>query len=181
MILPERQKQCEPGIRLVGAFPNAVLLCLLLLRWRCLSTRRALRLPLVYDDPAYFTSNPQRSQRPDDADVAWAFATGRTGELASADLAFLDAGCGNCSVVGPPAPHFTNLLFHLANTGLLFLLLRCLTAATLAERVRGGACLPCTIARGSVAWVSERKRRLEHLLRTAGVVVLHRLRTASDG
>ena len=48
---------------------------------------------------------------------------------------------------GPAGPHVMNLLFHLANTVLLFLLLKQMTRA-LAERIRGGAFCVASVARG---------------------------------
>ena len=61
---------------------------------------------------------------------------------------------------GPAGPHFTNLLFHAANSVLLFLLLRRLTRATWRSVLvaAGFALHPLNVE--SVAWISERKNVL---------------------
>ena len=58
---------------------------------------------------------------------------------------------------GPAGPHFTNLLFHLANTVLLFLLLRRLTAATWRSAFVAALFALHPLHVESVAWISERK------------------------
>ena len=156
MILPERQNNANPGIRLVGAFPNAVLLCLLLVAVAVVYQPVEHCDFVVYDDPAYFTSNPHVLNGLTTADVAWAFVTGRTGNwhpLTWLSL-MLDVELFGR---GPAGPHFTNLLFHLANTGLLFLLLRCLTAATWRSAFVAALFALHPLHVESVAWISERK------------------------
>jgi Tfp pilus assembly protein PilF len=156
MILPERQNNANPGIRLVGAFPNAVLLCLLLVAVAVVYQPVEHCDFVVYDDPAYFTSNPHVLNGLTTADVAWAFATGRTGNwhpLTWLSLMLDVELFGH----GPAGPHFTNLLFHLANTGLLFLLLRCLTAATWRSAFVAALFALHPLHVESVAWISERK------------------------
>ena len=66
---------------------------------------------VVYDDPAYFTSNPHVLNGLTTADVAWAFATGRTGNwhpLTWLSL-MLDVELFGASPVGP---HMTSALWH---------------------------------------------------------------------
>jgi hypothetical protein len=58
---------------------------------------------------------------------------------------------------GPFGPHFTNLLLHAANTVLLFLLLRCLTAATWRSAMVAALFALHPLHVESVAWVAERK------------------------
>ena len=56
-----------------------------------------------------------------------------------------------------PGPHFTNLLFHLANTVLVFLLLRRLTAANWRSAFVAALFALHPLHVESVAWISERK------------------------
>ena len=79
---------------------------------------------LNYDDPEYFTSNHHVLAGLTPGGVRLDIHRGTRGQLASADLAVVDAR-RELFGRGPAGPHVTNLLFHLANTVLLFLLLRC--------------------------------------------------------
>jgi Flp pilus assembly protein TadD len=58
---------------------------------------------------------------------------------------------------GPAGPHFTNLLFHLANTVLLFLLLRHLSGTTWQSAFVAALFALHPLHVESVAWISERK------------------------
>ena len=109
-----------------------------------------------YDDPDYFSSNPHVLGGLTPAQRRWAFTTGLARQLASADLAVLDAG-RKLFGQGPAGPHFTNLLFHLANTVLLFLLLRRLTAANWRSALVAALFALHPLHVESVAWISERK------------------------
>ena len=122
---------------------------------------------LNYDDPDYFTNNPRVLGGLTRANVVWAFVTGHASNwhpLTWLSL-MLDAEIFG---KGPIGPHFTNLLFHTANTVLLFLLLRrftCLredTPARQAVATWRSALVAALFALHplhveSVAWVSERK------------------------
>ena len=68
---------------------------------------------------------------------------------------------------GPAGPHFTNLLFHLANTVLLFLLLRRLTRDDVAECIRGRVVCLASVARGIGGVDFGAQRRFEHIFRSA--------------
>jgi Tfp pilus assembly protein PilF len=111
---------------------------------------------LNYDDPDYFTANPHVQTGLTSANVAWAFTTGHAGNwhpLTWLSL-MLDA---EWSGPGPAGPHFTNLLFHTANTVLLFLLLRRLTAAAWRSALVAALFALHPLHVESVAWVAERK------------------------
>jgi protein O-mannosyl-transferase len=119
------------------------------------------------DDPDYFTSNPRVQTGLTWANMGWAFTTGFASNwhpLTWLSL-MLDA---ELSGKGPIGPHFTNLLFHTANTVLLFLLLRRLTclredasarqaAATWRSALVAALFALHPLHVESVAWVSERK------------------------
>ena len=111
---------------------------------------------VAYDDGDYFAANPRVLSGLTPRNIAWAFTTGYAGNwhpLTWLSL-MLDAElCGK----GPFGPHFTNLLFHAANTVLLFLLLRWLTAANWRSAVVAALFALHPLHVESVAWVSERK------------------------
>ncbi|MFO1477011.1 MAG: tetratricopeptide repeat protein [Verrucomicrobiota bacterium] len=109
-----------------------------------------------YDDPYYVTENPQVHGGLTWPNVAWAFTTTTIANWHP--LTWLSHML-DCELYGPRAGghHLTSLLFHAANTGLLFLVLRRLTGAT--WRSWAVAVLfgihPLRVE--SVAWISERK------------------------
>jgi Flp pilus assembly protein TadD len=111
---------------------------------------------LNYDDPDYFTANPHVQTGFTWANVTWAFTTGHAGNwhpLTWLSL-MLDA---ELSGRGPAGPHFTNLLFHTANTILLFLLLRSLTGTVWRSALVAALFALHPLHVESVAWVAERK------------------------
>jgi len=111
---------------------------------------------LNYDDPDYFTSNSHVLRGLTPGNVAWAFSTGQASNwhpLTWLSL-MLDV---DLSGRGPMGPHITNLLFHLANTSLVFLLLRLLTLATWRSAFVAALFALHPLHVESVAWVAERK------------------------
>jgi Tfp pilus assembly protein PilF len=111
---------------------------------------------LNLDDPDYFTANPHVQTGLTWANVLWASTTGFASNwhpLTWLSL-MLDAELFG---KGPGWPHFTNFLFHTANTVLLFLLLRRLTAATWRSALVAALFALHPLHVESVAWVSERK------------------------
>jgi Tfp pilus assembly protein PilF len=124
-----------------------------------------------YDDPEYFAANPHVLTGLTPGNIVWALTTGHTGNwhpLTWLSL-MLDV---NLFGPGPAGPHVTNLLLHLANTALLFLLLRFLmslcpekspaAAASSARATWWSALVAALFALHpmhveSVAWISERK------------------------
>ena len=118
--------------------------------------------PAVYcnflnlDDTYYFTANRHVQTGLNPANIAWAFTTRYASNwhpLTWLSL-MLDAELFG---TGPFGPHFTNLLLHAANTVLLFLLLRRLTAATWRSAVVAALFALHPLHVESVAWVAERK------------------------
>ena len=109
-----------------------------------------------YDDPDYFSANPHVLAGLTPGNIGWALTTGETGNwhpLTWLSL-MLDA---NLFGPGPAGPHVTNLFFHLANTVLLFVLLRRLSSATWRSALVAALFALHPLHVESVAWVSERK------------------------
>ncbi len=109
-----------------------------------------------FDDPDYFSSNVHVRAGLTWNGVAWAFRTVHASNwhpLTWLSL-MLDAELFG---KGPAGPHFTNLLFHAANTVLLFLLLRKLTAAVWRSAFVAALFALHPLHVESVAWISERK------------------------
>ena len=157
MILPEHQNNASLGFKFARALSNPVCLCLLLV-----AVTLAVYWPVVrcdflnYDDPKYFTSNTHVLGGLTPVNVAWAFTTGQASNwhpLTWLSL-MLDVDLFG---PGPVGPHVTNLLFHLANTVLVFLLLRSLTRATWRSAFVAALFALHPLHVESVAWISERK------------------------
>ena len=126
---------------------------------------------LNYDDPAYFTSNTHVLTGLTPGNAVWAFTTGHASNWHPVTWLslMLDAQLFGKGRVGP---HLTNLLFHAANTALVFLLLRRLMGLRPNQSVGATAPQAAAIWRSalvaalfalhplhveSVAWVTERK------------------------
>jgi tetratricopeptide (TPR) repeat protein len=109
-----------------------------------------------FDDHRYIYENPHVKAGLTWAGVVWAFRTGYAGNWHP--LTWI-SHMGDCQLYGlnPAGHHLTNLLFHLANTLLLFLLLQRMTGP-----LWRSACVAALFAWHplhveSVAWASERK------------------------
>jgi Flp pilus assembly protein TadD len=157
MILPEHQNNASLGFKFARALSNPVCLCLLLV-----AVTLAVYWPVTsydflnYDDPDYFSSNPHVQAGLTSDNVVWAFCTGYASNWHP--LTWLSLMLDReLSGPGPAGPHFTNLLFHLANTVLLFLLLRQLTAANWRSAFVAALFALHPLHVESVAWISERK------------------------
>ena len=153
MILREQQTEAEGKLQLSGLLG----ICLLLVVVTLAAYWPVLRYDFVnYDDPDYFTSNVHVQKGLTLPNMVWAFSTGKTANwhpLTWLSL-MLDVELFG---KGPFGPHFTNLLFHLANTVLVFLLFRCLTAATWRSAFVAALFALHPLHVESVAWVAERK------------------------
>jgi tetratricopeptide (TPR) repeat protein len=153
MILREQQTEAEGKLQLSGLLG----ICLLLVVVTLAAYWPVLRNDFVnYDDPDYFTSNVHVQKGLTLPNMVWAFSTGKTANwhpLTWLSL-MLDVELFG---KGPFGPHFTNLLFHLANTVLVFLLFRCLTAATWRSAIVAALFALHPLHVESVAWVAERK------------------------
>ncbi len=109
-----------------------------------------------FDDPYYVESNVHVQTGLTLPTVAWAFSTKQTANwhpLTWLSL-MLDV---NLFGRGASGSHVTNLLFHLANTMLVFLLLRSMTRATWRSAFVAALFALHPLHVESVAWISERK------------------------
>lgn len=109
-----------------------------------------------YDDPSYFSSNPHVLGGFTWANVAWAFTSVEVANwhpLTWLSL-MLDAELFGGS---PIAPHLVNLLFHIGNTILLFVLLQYLTSAVWRSAIVAALFALHPLHVESVAWITERK------------------------
>ena len=153
MILREQQTDAKGKLQL----SELLGICLLLIAVTLAVYWPVTRCDFVnYDDPDYFASNVHVQTGLTPGNIAWAFTTGHTSNwhpLTWLSL-MLDA---TLSGKGPLGPHLTNLLLHAANTGLLFLLLRRLTAATWRSAIVAALFALHPLHVESVAWVAERK------------------------
>jgi hypothetical protein len=111
-----------------NVFAHPAVLCLLLV-----AVTLAVYWPVTsydflnYDDPDYFSSNTHVQAGLTPGNMVWAFCTGYASNWHP--LTWLSLMLDReLSGPGPAGPHFTNLLFHLANTVLLFLLLNAMTS-----------------------------------------------------
>ncbi len=109
-----------------------------------------------FDDPDYVTENKFVQQGITLDGTIWAFQTGRTGNWHPVTWLshMLD-----CQFYGlkPSGHHFTNLLFHIANTLLLFSILRSATGAQWRSALVAALFALHPLHVESVAWISERK------------------------
>jgi tetratricopeptide (TPR) repeat protein len=147
----------EQAVGKFRAFSSPAFICLLLA-----AVTLAVFWPVVhcdfvnYDDPEYFTANPHVLTGLTPANAVWAFTTGHAGNwhpLTWLSL-MLDATLFG---KGASGPHLTNLLLHTANTALLFLLLRRMTAATWRSALVATLFALHPLHVESVAWITERK------------------------
>ncbi|MGA2243203.1 MAG: tetratricopeptide repeat protein [Verrucomicrobiota bacterium] len=157
MNLPEQPNSAGLGFKLTRTLANPVCLCLLLAAMTLAVYWPVIHCDFVnYDDTDYFTSNTHVLAGLTPGNIAWAFTTWDTSNwhpLTWLSL-MLDVDLFG---QGPTGSHVTNLLFHLANTGLLFLLLRRLTAMTWRSAFVAALFALHPLHVESVAWISERK------------------------
>jgi len=111
---------------------------------------------LSYDDPVYVTGNGHVQAGLTWAGVQWAFTTGHAGNWHPLTWLshMLDVSLFG---PGPAGPHLVNVLFHVANTILLFILLRRLTSALWRSALVAALFALHPLHVESVAWLAERK------------------------
>jgi len=115
-----------------------------------------------YDDPKYVTENPQVRSGLTWAGVAWAFTTLHASNWHPLTWLshMLDV---QVSSLNPSGHHLTNLVLHIANSCLLFLLLRRMTRADWSSAFVAALFAWHPLHVESVAWISERKDVLSGL------------------
>jgi protein O-mannosyl-transferase len=113
-----------------------------------------------YDDPDYFVKNAHVRSGLSWGGFFWACGSGDASNWhpltwlsLMLDVTLFESG-------GPAGPHFTNILFHAANSVLLFWLLRRLTGAHWRSAFVAGLFALHPLNVESVAWVAERKNVL---------------------
>jgi len=122
--------------------------------WRCQF--------VLFDDNDYVTSNDVVKQGVTWPGIVWAFSTFHAGNWHP--LTWI-SHMVDCQLYGmnPAGHHLTSLLLHLANTVLLFLLLRRMTAALWPSALIAALFALHPLHVESVAWISERKEVLSAL------------------
>jgi tetratricopeptide (TPR) repeat protein len=117
---------------------------------------------VLYDDPGYFSSNPQVQAGLTGTGVRWAFETTETANWHPITwLSFmLDVELFGKGAFGP---HLTNLVLYAADTVLLFLLLRQFTGALWRSAAVAALFALHPLHVEPVAWVSDRKDLLSTL------------------
>ncbi len=115
---------------------------------------------ITYDDEDYFSGNPQVQDGLSWQGIRWAFSTGTAANWHPLtwislmfDVSFFASG-------SPAGPHVTNVVYHAANSILLFLLLRRLTGSHWPSAFAAGLFAIHPLNVESVAWISERKNVL---------------------
>jgi tetratricopeptide (TPR) repeat protein len=109
-----------------------------------------------YDDPDYVTHNPHVKRGLTWEDLSWAFTTIHAGNWHP--LAWISHML-DCQVyaLNPAGHHVTNLLFHVANAILLFIVLGRLTGTVWRSALVAALFAWHPLHVESVAWISERK------------------------
>jgi tetratricopeptide (TPR) repeat protein len=112
-----------------------------------------------FDDQQYVTANPHITSGLTWTNVVWAF---QSGEAANWHPLTWISHMVDCDLYGtnPGGHHLTNLLFHIANTLLLFLFLREITGAMWRSALVAALFAWHPLHVESVAWASERKDTL---------------------
>jgi tetratricopeptide (TPR) repeat protein len=138
-------------------FRSPPLLCLLLAMVTFAVYVPALRNDFVnYDDADYVTANPHVQSGLNWENVKWAFATGHASNWHP--ITWL-SHILDCQLFGqqPAMHHLVSVLFHVANTLLLFLLLNGMTRAVWRSVIVAALFALHPLHVESVAWASERK------------------------
>jgi Tfp pilus assembly protein PilF len=125
-----------------------------------------------YDDPDYVTANAHVQSGLTLSNIIWAFTTGHASNWHP--MTWLSHMVdGQLFGLRPGPQHFVNLAFHIANTLLLFLVLRRMTNAHWRSAMVAALFALHPLHVESVAWISERKDVLSTLffLLTLGAYV----------
>lgn len=110
-----------------------------------------------YDDLGYVKENPNVQQGVSFRSVSWAFATGHAGNWHPVTWISHMLDCQVFGALNPGGHHLTNVLFHIANGILLFLLLWRMTSATWRSALVAALFAWHPMHVESVAWIAERK------------------------
>jgi tetratricopeptide (TPR) repeat protein len=152
------KKRAKPSSAFTPLFPRRdLMVCLGLLAAIAAVYWPAARFDFInFDDPLYVTDNDHVKTGLTWDGLRWAFTTFFASNWHP--LTWL-SHMGDCQFFGqrPGAQHLVNVLFHAANTVLLFVLLRNLTGARWRSALVAGLFALHPLHVESVAWISERK------------------------
>jgi tetratricopeptide (TPR) repeat protein len=152
----------NPGSKIIGENKNELLvpeLCLLLIAGVIAVYAQTGRFGLVaYDDPFYVTVNPQVLGGLTWDGVKWAFTTMHAGNWFP--LVWLSLMLDRTLGAAAGGFHLVNVAFHIANTVLLFWVLKRYTKAVWASFFVSALFALHPLHVESVAWVAERKDTL---------------------
>jgi len=151
------QQPASPETELAAKVPHPMLICLLLALATLVVFSPVGNYDFInYDDPEYVTSNLHVQQGLTINGVVWAFTTFDAANWHP--LTWLSHML-DVSLFGitPAGPHMVNLLFHVVNAVLLFLVLRGLTGAQWRSAFVAALFALHPLHVESVAWISERK------------------------
>jgi protein O-mannosyl-transferase len=118
---------------------------------------------LIYDDSSYVVNNPHVQSGLNVKSIVWAFTSSHSNNWHPLTWLSLMADCQFFGV-DSHSMHLINLLFHTANTVLLFILLFRITGALWSSAFVAAAFAIHPLHIQSVAWVAERKDVLSTLL-----------------
>jgi hypothetical protein len=113
-----------------------------------------------YDDPVYFTQNPQVQAGLSWDGMLWAFKSGATSNWHPLTWLSLMFDATIAGTLDPAVAHFTNIILHATNSVLLFLLLNHLTGTKWRSLFAAGCFALHPLNVESVVWISERKNVL---------------------
>ena len=116
-----------------------------------------------YDDGDYFVKNPQVQNGLTGSGLLWAFRTGTAYNWHPLTWVSLMFDVSFSASHSPSGPHISNVIYHAANSVLLFLLLCRLTGAHWQSALVAGLFAVHPLNVESVAWISERKNVLSTL------------------
>jgi len=123
---------------------------------------------IVFDDLSYIVKNPQIQRGLTWSTVKWSFTTFREGNWHP--LTWLSHALDyQLFRLNPAGHHYTNLLLHVANAVLLFLLLRRATGAARPSLLVAALFALHPINVESVAWAAERKNVLSTMFFLLGI------------
>src|ERR1039458_8712491 len=111
---------------------------------------------VLYDDPGYLTDNPSVQRGLTWEAMAWAFRTSHASNWHPVTWLSHALDC-QLYVLQPWGHHLTSLLFHIANTLLLFVSLQLITGAQWRSAFVAALFALHPLHVESVAWVAERK------------------------
>ena len=154
----------QPKARTLALHQDAIIVCLLLASAVFILYWPAAGYDFVnYDDWEYFAQNLHVKAGLTGSGIVWSFTTTTAAIWHPLTMLSLMFDVSFFSSSDPSGPHFFNLVYHAANSVLLFLVLRRLTGAHGRSALVAGLFAVHPLNVESVAWISERKNMLSTL------------------